>query len=47
MLNLLNICSVQKEEDAFRQVRLGKRPVAELKSMLEVLGLERSGKQVR
>ncbi len=38
---------MQKEEESFRQVRIGKRPVAELKSMLEVLGLERGGKQVR
>ncbi len=45
-MTMLSFSSLQKEEDSFRQVRLGKRPVAELKSMLEVLGLERSGKQV-
>ena len=36
----------QREEENFRSVRVGKRTMAELKSMLEVLGLERSGRQV-
>ena len=37
---------IQKEETNFRETRVGKRTLAELKSMLEVLGLERSGRQV-